>query len=64
MGNSLQMCVMRSQSEQAQSQTLLQETLELWGEHYQQRLHEEDGKEILSNISQFFDLLSEWSANS
>jgi hypothetical protein len=42
---------------------LLQETLDLWGEHYQQPLHEEDGKEILSNVSQLFELLSQWSAN-
>jgi hypothetical protein len=42
---------------------LLQETLELWGEHYKQRLHEEDGKEILSNTSQFFNLLAQWAAN-
>jgi hypothetical protein len=42
---------------------LLQETLDVWGKHYQQPLHEEDGKELLSNVSQLFKLLSQWSAN-
>jgi len=38
-------------------------TQEIWGTHYGDHLSLEDAREVIANVSQFFDLLYEWEQN-
>ena len=40
--------------------TLLDETITFWQDRYGRSLSEEDGRQIIQTISEFFALLSEW----
>lgn len=48
----------------ARNQTLIQETQTLWQERYSGLLSQEDAKQILSNVGNFFKLLDEWDRRS
>jgi len=39
---------------------LREATLELWQPRYTQKLTKENGREIMENITNFFDLLDQW----
>lgn len=51
---------MRSQREE----TLIQETRAVWQERYSNFLSEDEAKQILTNVTDFFNLLEEWDRRS
>ena len=51
---------MRSEREQA----LIRETRAVWQEHYSNFLSEDEAKQILVNVTDYFNLLEEWDRQS
>jgi len=39
---------------------LIKATLEIWQPRYEEELTQEEGKEIMVNMTSFFDVLVEW----
>lgn len=45
-------------------QALIRETLATWQEHYPSPLSEDDAQQIITNVTDFFNLLEEWERHS
>ena len=44
------------------SRALLDETIALWQPHYARRLSDEDARDIIDNLSEYFRILLKWRA--